>query len=96
MPNSPQTVRQQAARRLAPLTAPGRRKCVRAAGKSLNGGRGLHPSMPVGHDPEDRVRDRYEYGLPVTPDRAKDNFGLDLRWPGPVVGLRQVTTQNTK
>ena len=55
-PNSPQTVRRQAARRLAPRPGPCRRKCVRRAGKSPNMGLGLHRTNMVGHDPEDQKR----------------------------------------
>ena len=52
----PQAYMRQVERRLAPLAAPGRRKCVRRAGKSPNVGLGLHRTNTVGHDPEDQKR----------------------------------------
>ena len=56
-PNSPpQGVRIRANSSRAPLLSSAETTSVRQPGKSANGGRGLHPSMPVVHDPEDQGR----------------------------------------
>ena len=98
MSNCPQAVRQQAARRLAPLAFPGRRKCVRRAGKSPNVGAGLHRTNTVGHDPEDQNAETVTtHGLAVPLWEAPYTRGGRTRITDPPeAGTSCLTNQQTE